>query len=404
MTESPCAKGRPPGKHLASPVPGHSRCSRGFIHGLLAVAGSVLAGCEPNSSRYTDPDKDVVEAVELLRVGSFDDSTTAFGLITGLDWGPRGRIRVGDALTHRILEFDRSGKLLRSFGSKGEGPGEFVDISGLVSLGGDFVVADRQTNRFSLFDSTGMFVRSIRRGLLGAPMPWKATALDSMTILDFFPALDGSHVSFVPVEVNLSTGGHDTLPPISFPYRPARGVPVLFSPYRPMLHWTVDEAGGLWYGVNDALTISRRQARGGDVDTVLFLDTPREVMDPNDHRRLLDSAAALGRHVDPGLLPRVLPAFGAIWPLGDGSIALLRTRKPFPETPESVVDVYDDNKHVGSAHLGLAWRTTYRIRGRQVLGVAEDASGVQYAVVLELRRRPDTRTASSCSGCYSGRW
>ena len=60
----------------------------------------------------------------------------------------------------RMLKFDRSGKLLKTWGGKGTGPGQFdtshsvvVDRSGLV------YVADRQNRRVQIFDGDGKYIK-----------------------------------------------------------------------------------------------------------------------------------------------------------------------------------------------------------------------------------------------------
>ena len=63
----------------------------------------------------------------------------------------------------RVLRFDKSGKLLKSWGGLGKGPGQFdlahsvvIDAQGLV------YVADRQNRRVQVFDVDGRFVKEWR--------------------------------------------------------------------------------------------------------------------------------------------------------------------------------------------------------------------------------------------------
>ena len=59
----------------------------------------------------------------------------------------------------RVVKFDRTGKLLKTWGRKGMGPGEF-DIVHSIALDsrGRVFVADRQNNRVQIFDADGRFI------------------------------------------------------------------------------------------------------------------------------------------------------------------------------------------------------------------------------------------------------
>ena len=259
---------------------------------------------------------------------------------------------------------------------------------GLVSLGSDFLVAERWPPAFSLFDSTGVFVRRIARGAPGIAIPWNGSAIDSATILDFFPRLDGSRLEFVPFELNVDTERHDTLPSMSFtPPYPLFEVPGLLIPYLSMLKWSPDSSGNLWYGVDDVPVIMRRAARGGVVDTVLTLDSSPEPVSQASRERLADSLDAMGADFARSWLPARLPAFRAIWPLGDGLVAIVHARQPFSE-PRTTMDIYEEDTLVGTVHLDLAIHSRpVRVRGQHVLVVGEDAVGIHYIVALELQRR-----------------
>jgi DNA-binding beta-propeller fold protein YncE len=74
-------------------------------------------------------------------------------------WDANGNIYVADGTGNsRIAKFDRNGKYLKSWGSRGSGPGQFnvphtiaIDAQGLVYVG------DRSNNRIQVFDGEGTF-------------------------------------------------------------------------------------------------------------------------------------------------------------------------------------------------------------------------------------------------------
>lgn len=74
----------------------------------------------------------------------------------------RSRIYVADSGNQRILVFDFQGKFLKIIGSKGQGPAEFSNPTGLnIFKDGGLAVADVDNNRIQIFDKDGEFVNSI---------------------------------------------------------------------------------------------------------------------------------------------------------------------------------------------------------------------------------------------------
>ena len=69
--------------------------------------------------------------------------------------GPRG-----DA---RVLKFDRTGRLVTSWGGKGKAPGQFEVAHGIAIDGqGLLWVADRENQRIQVFDQNGTFIREMK--------------------------------------------------------------------------------------------------------------------------------------------------------------------------------------------------------------------------------------------------
>jgi DNA-binding beta-propeller fold protein YncE len=74
----------------------------------------------------------------------------------------RSMIYIADSGNHRVLVFDFQGKLLKIIGSKGQGPAEFLNPTGLFILkDGGLAVADVDNNRIQIFDRAWEFVKSI---------------------------------------------------------------------------------------------------------------------------------------------------------------------------------------------------------------------------------------------------
>src|SRR2546421_12310800 len=76
------------------------------------------------------------------------------GKPVGLTVGPDGNLWVPDTHYHRVMVYTPDGKNIRSFGSLGQGPGEFIyptDIA-FESSGRIFVSENGDNDRISVFD------------------------------------------------------------------------------------------------------------------------------------------------------------------------------------------------------------------------------------------------------------
>ena len=79
-----------------------------------------------------------------------------------------GRIVVGNRGTNQLVFFDSSGQFLTTKGGEGGGPGEFWGLYRLWAYRNDSLLAfDDLSNRVSVFDSEGSFVRSWRAEIPG---------------------------------------------------------------------------------------------------------------------------------------------------------------------------------------------------------------------------------------------
>lgn len=106
------------------------------------------------------PDGRLLFAVGEPRVGKWD--ATHFNQPTDIAIRPDGSFYVSDGYVNsRVAMFDRNGKWLAEWGTKGAGAGQFSNPHGIsfVPGGTDVIVADRENARLQLFDRTGTFKR-----------------------------------------------------------------------------------------------------------------------------------------------------------------------------------------------------------------------------------------------------
>lgn len=77
----------------------------------------------------------VRKLVEELRIAPTLDDTSTFAEVFEFEVDAAGRMWVFDNASNRIFLFDAEGKLLRTVGRKGSGPGEFGANGGMVAVG-----------------------------------------------------------------------------------------------------------------------------------------------------------------------------------------------------------------------------------------------------------------------------
>ena len=89
---------------------------------------------------------------------------------TDVTWGPDGSIFVADGYGNsRVAKFDKNGNLVKHWGERGSGPGEFnTPHSIVIDPNNNLYVADRANARIQVFDTDGNFKREMR---FGGP-PW----------------------------------------------------------------------------------------------------------------------------------------------------------------------------------------------------------------------------------------
>lgn len=99
----------------------------------------------------------------LMTLGSENipgESGKPFNKPTGVSVLPSGHIYVSDGYGNRCVhKFDPEGKLLMSWGSSGDEPGQFALPHGIFAhKNGNIYVADRENHRIQIFTSEGKFI------------------------------------------------------------------------------------------------------------------------------------------------------------------------------------------------------------------------------------------------------
>lgn len=102
--------------------------------------------------------------VSLAHVGSIhveENDSLFIGDFSSIGISPRPlRLFVPDEKVHRIAVVDSSGRIVRAFGSGGQAPGELWRPMAVAVMDDRVIV--KESNRFSVFDTTGTFLRTFQ--------------------------------------------------------------------------------------------------------------------------------------------------------------------------------------------------------------------------------------------------
>ena len=123
--------------------------------------------------------------VEELRVGTLEGGRPeSFGALKGLEALPGGGFAVLESQAQEIRVFGADGSHVATHGRPGEGPGEFVDATGLMlDPRGRIWVADPRGQRMSVFDPVEGFLESFRYQYMIRGFIWAGTMTDRGHIL-----------------------------------------------------------------------------------------------------------------------------------------------------------------------------------------------------------------------------
>ena len=100
-----------------------------------------------------------------LVIGEIDEAPKEY-LFSGpehISTDNHNNIYVADRNSSQIRVFDEKGKFLKYIGRRGQGPGEFIEISCiLITTGGELLVSDRVNRRVTRFSLAGDYLASYR--------------------------------------------------------------------------------------------------------------------------------------------------------------------------------------------------------------------------------------------------
>jgi len=243
--------------------------------------------------------------VEVLRIGSLDDTCDAFGRIMSLAVDGDGRVYVADSQASDIRVFSPEGECVRTFGRSGEGPGEFRLLAGIAWQPPGFLwTIDSVAERFTVFDSLGTVLAThpLRLGPV-ASHPWRMW-VDGVGSLHFWlPGFDRT--------VKYGTGpGLDSLEsvpePESIPTREAYTEQVAVGggrisvqrgiPHSPRILWTINPSGNMWQASSSVFAI-HETTYGGDTLRTVRLDREAPRLEGRERDSIADAVGIAARRL-----------------------------------------------------------------------------------------------------------
>jgi peptidylamidoglycolate lyase len=131
------------------------------------------------------PDGKLLLALGKKGVAGDNDSRDALNGPSDVAFGPKGEIFVsdGESTNTRVVKFTADGTLVKFWGTKGTGPGEFDVPHAIASDSrGRLYVADRSNNRVQIFDQEGKVLGEMKN--VGTPYGLDFDKDDRLYVVD----------------------------------------------------------------------------------------------------------------------------------------------------------------------------------------------------------------------------
>lgn len=145
-----------------------TRVSRTLLPGTAAVAVGFLGACQADGGGDTVPGAvaemngaDRLPGPVVGRI-QLEESDTTLVVAPYLNVGDEGDLWIADALEQRVLRYAKDGHLIRAFGRKGSGPGEFVAPMRALPLSPDSVLVVDPGRGALILDSHGVQIGTLQ--------------------------------------------------------------------------------------------------------------------------------------------------------------------------------------------------------------------------------------------------
>ncbi len=331
---------------------------------------------------------DALELVEELRIGSAfganPDAPELFGEVISVAVDEDSNTYVADFQSREIHMFDYAGDFVRTIGHRGEGPGEFRMLAGILWDGGSRVLwaVDVGGRRFNAFDrlGTALGTQPYGRDSYNAQIPWTGYA----DLHGFIYYSEPRNFDMLLKGRTSPDGDLRIVDSLAVPSREmetySAGLEIRIVPMQPENYHAVGPDGGLWVSTSSEFRLHRVDFNGDTVRTI-------EMRRPNRSlsRSERDSIAE-ANELSPRRIPQWRPVIGQHLVGPDGWLWV-------PVEGDSTWEIFDElGFHMGRVKSPVSLESSSHIvlGVHTVTGVTTDEMGVQYVVRLRVpERHPD---------------
>lgn len=368
---------------------------------LVLGMGLILGACVEHSG-----DSLQEAEVRLTLLALIDEDRIGgggFGRIADLEIAEDGHIYVLDEIHRTVRVFEENGGPVRTFGGRGQGPGELEQPTSLAwGPEGHLWVVDPGNGRFTVFDREGgpVEIHSIPDGFLD---PVAVGFSEDGRLLSLGPIYEGGSLedpATVLIEFEITAGRlrearRAELPlveqPASFQAR-GEGV-VIFAriPFSPEPIFRFDTRGRLWYSDTGEPWVHRWSAVG-QAEQSFGRELPAVRVTPAERQALLDDEEYEELRMEAG--PRIFAEFASLIPdtkppvqgffLDDEErVWIIRAESPPRDTRP--MDVYrSDGSLLGVARTALEPHPQPRMHRGLLVGMNRDGLGREAVAIYRM--------------------
>ncbi len=387
-----------------------------FLAGAMVLLTGTLSGQEVRDSvgvrivensgpSWRDAEGWRVSETPVVQIGAIDGvPELLFSRVASIVIGTNGDIVVADGGSGQVRTFDSNGRFRGSYGSSGEGPGEFMSLSWVGEcLGGQLLAYDVRLGRITKVGSAPAETWHLGGGAIGLPprhvqcsdagvvgmlrippmgVP-KPGPMRGLARIEFF----GSNFESVATE-EVPGEGRYFMAGNLFP-RPLGRRTVLAASGHSFVLGTQDASEVTFY---DGLGVVQRIVRWSDTNLAVRADDIDSYVNGLLAAASPDRAAGIQTMYRDHEFPAHLPAFGRIILDEMGTLWVEKTKRPGVSTNSWRV-FSSAGVFLGSVDFPERFIPMY-ISSTRIGGVWRDNMDVEYVWVLDLVRNPPTQAAT----------
>ena len=251
-------------------------------------------------------------------------------------------------------------------------------------------VVDRGLGRVSIFDTAGVFQRSLRRGNPSFFYPWLGGIDERGFFYDLESASFPERRRFL-VRYDPALSPMDTIPLPQHPQGPQTieiqiegGISAYTKPFAGSAVWALTQDGGMWVAITDEYRLLRLSPEG---DTLRVVTKPFEPVQVSSEERdrVLDGYRGSGVSLSRSQIPDVKPAVQQVLVDDGGNVWVIPVR-PGDETGRTA-EVFDpDGIYLGEVELPVPIHVLHPVvfRDRALVTVTTDSLEVPFVVRYEI--------------------